>query len=242
MAIVEPRPDRVPKVGLTSCESMLDRRPVRRVVDVPHAVDVRGPEGPRRPPAVARGRRQGELRRGDSALSRLRVRVESRSDSRRTRVRAEMNPRAVDLDRPAFITGQRPAPPGRERREAASPRDDGGGEVVEKRPHHIDPHRAKHPEMLRCAPSGLLDVVGRGILQIPGDGVETQPAGRIRVRQPDAVAGSKGPARGGLRDEGLHVTDPTPAPGPSFRPCLRARSRRTRAAGRAAWPGCPHRR
>ena len=60
--------------------------------------------------------------------------------------------------------------------------------------------------MVGCPPSRLVDVVGRDVLEIARDGVETQPAVRRAVGEPDAATRSERPADRGNGNERLgHV-------------------------------------
>ena len=128
----------------------------------------------------------------------------------------------------------------RERREAASPRNDLDLAVRQERLHDVDPDRAQHPEVLGRSPVRLGDVVYRRVLEISRDRVETQAPGRVGVGQPNAVGDPKRPPRRRLRDEGLHPRDPTAASGPFSR--RRARPRRSRDAQRGHARGCHGRR
>jgi hypothetical protein len=107
-----------------------------------------------------------------------------------------MDPRAVDLDRAACVPGERPSPARRDSRDAAAPRDDLDPAVVEEGDEDVDTDGAEDPEVLRSAPTGLVDVVRRDVLEVSRDGVEPQAPGRVRVGEPDAVGGAELPAYG----------------------------------------------
>ena len=207
MSVVEPSSVRSAKVGVVLQKPLLDCGPICGVVDVTHAIHVGRAERPPDPLAVNR-RRERELRRRDAPLRGFRVVVEAHADPGGARVRPEVNPRAVDLDRPAGIAGERPAPTGRERRDAAAPRHDVDEVVGEERCEHVDPHGAEDPQVVGGAPVRLEDVVDRSVLEIARDGVESEPAGRVRVGEPHAIADPKDPARGRLWHEGLHAARP----------------------------------
>ena len=57
--------------------------------------------------------------------------------------------------------------------------------------------------MLGRAPAGLVDVVGRGVLEVAGDGVQAQTTRCVRVGQPDPAARAEEPAYGWAWDERL---------------------------------------
>ena len=73
---------------------------------------------------------------------------------------------------------------------------------------HVDPHGAEHPEVLGSTPTRLGGVVDRGVLEIARDGVQTDPARRVRIGETHAIADPKDPARGRLWREGLHAARP----------------------------------
>ena len=150
-------------------------------------------------------------------LSRLRVSTEALADTRRSRVRAEMDPRAVDLDRAAGVAGERPTAPGGERGKATAPGHDARLGIGEERRQDVDPHGSQDPEVRGSAPARLLDVVDRGVLEVARHGVEPQPPGGVRVREPDPVGDGERSAARRLRHESLHARDPMPARGSSCR-------------------------
>ena len=62
--------------------------------------------------------------------------------------------------------------------------------------------------MLGGAPVRLGDVVDRSVLEIARDGVQAEPARRVRIGETHAIADPKDPARGRLWHESLHAARP----------------------------------
>ena len=154
------------------------------------------------------GGAERELRRRDAPLRGFRVVVEARADASRTRVGPEVDPRAVDLDRPAGVAGERPAPPGRERREAAAPRHDVDEAVVEERRDARRSARSGAPRGARAHPNPSRR---RRRSQRPGDSARRRPGGAdpSRPRRRDARdSRPESPARGRLWHESLHAARP----------------------------------
>ena len=59
--------------------------------------------------------------------------------------------------------------------------------------------------MLGRTPARLGGVVDRSVLEIARDGVQAEPARRVRIGEPHAIAGAKRPPGRWLRDESLHA-------------------------------------
>jgi hypothetical protein len=110
-----------------------------------------------------------------------------------------VDPDAVDLDQPAAVAPDRPAPPRGDRRDAAAPRDELQLAVLERRFEHVDPDPAYEPQVLRRAPAGLLHVVDRDVLEEVRERVEPDAAAGVDVGEADPPAGAEGAAelRGG---------------------------------------------
>src|SRR6202012_934888 len=98
------------------------------------------------------------------APARLAVGAEA-VDPRRLAGCVEVDPDAVDLDAPARIAGERPAPPGGECGNAAAPRGQRNLTVVEERAHDGEAPPPHEPEVLRHPPVRLLHVVDRHVLE-----------------------------------------------------------------------------
>ena len=120
-------------------------------------------------------------------LRRLRIDVE-RVEPCRPRIRAEVDPDALDLDPAAAVSGRSD-----QRRPAAiaavplhqvttstsrSPRNGASTSIRTRRMNQV----------LRRAPARLADVLDGRVLEQPRDGVEPQPAARVEVGEAGRVA------------------------------------------------------
>ena len=108
--------------------------------------------------------RQLQLRRDPPVAGGLTVNGEA-LDPGRPLIPVEMDPDAVDLCAAAAVAPEPPAPSGRDRRLTAGPGDEVDLLVLEKWLDHVDPDPAQEPEVLRQAPTGLLDVLDRHVLK-----------------------------------------------------------------------------
>jgi hypothetical protein len=115
-----------------------------------------------------------------------------------------MNPYAIDLGTASAVAGQRPSPPGGDRRQAAAPRRDRDLVVLHERHQHVDPHPTDEPEVLRRAPARLLDVVDRDVLREPCQRVQPHASAGVQVCEPDATSSGEGATSGRRRDELVH--------------------------------------
>src|SRR3990170_594199 len=223
VAIVESRSNGKRQIdGSAVREAMLDGVPVGSVVDMAEDVDVGHPQRPCNLRRVTGRVRQYEGCRGAPPTRRFGVGIEPRPDTCRPRIRPEMDPDAVHLDLPTAVALERPSPPGGQPGEAAAPGGDDDRPVVEARGNDVDPDRAEHPQVLRRAPTRLLDIIGGRILEIARDRVESQPTSCIHVREANTGACPEDPARARLWDEWLHdgapyarsrIILPRPSPG-----------------------------
>ena len=197
MPVVEQRAVGLAEIGADERLPHLDRLPVRRVVHVAREVGVAQTKRPGDTREAGRRSRQLELRRGSAATSRLGVDLEP-VEAGRTGVRAEVNPDAVHLDRAAAISRHRPAATGGDRRHAVAPRLERDRSILEERAQDVDADAAQDPEMVGRPPAGLVDVVDRRVLEVPGKRVEPHPSGRVHVAEADAALRPEGPPH--LRD------------------------------------------
>ena len=173
--------------------------------------------------ARASSRPAGRRRRGRTDRSRR---------SGRPLIGAEVDPDAVDLDVPARVAPNRPAPTCSDRRDAAAPGGDldARGRAAAARGRR--PGSADHPEVLRDPPAGLLDVVDRGVLEEAGDGIETNTPAGVHVREAH-------PAVRGVSPRAVRPLEPR-----VHRPSLPRMGRggqvtaRSRGEGACLHPGC----
>ena len=175
---------------------MLDGLPVDGVVDVAVEVDVAHTQRPREAGVVRRRIGQLQLRRDAPAAGGVAVDLEG-LDPGGPLIPVEMDPDAVDLGAAAAVAPERPAPSRRDRRLPAGPGDEVDSLVLEKRLDHVDPDPAQEPEVLRHAPTGLLDVLDRDVLEEPSQRVEPHAAVAVDVREPHAARRRERPSGGG---------------------------------------------
>src|SRR5262249_27221455 len=109
------------------------------------------------------------------------------------RLGPERNPAPPPPVRPPPFPGDRPAPPRRDRRHAAAPRLELDRSILQERANDIDANAPQHPEVVGRSPTGLVDVVDRGVLEEARHRVEPHTPGRVHVAEADATTRAKGP-------------------------------------------------
>ena len=172
-------------------EELLDRRPVGGVVHVPEAVDVGRAQTPARRGAASRGRAgQVEPCRGAAARGGLAVdREEPLAEALRLQIGSEVDPRHLSVDVPAAVAGQRTVQ--RRAAEAEVPPHQVVNStlgVVEERLHDVEHRPAHDPDVLVGRPARVEHVVGRDVLEVPRDRIESQPAVARRCRRGGSAA------------------------------------------------------
>src|ERR687898_1681941 len=176
--------------GGAGLDLLLDRRPVRRVVDVAEQVDVDRPEGPRLGRSPYGRITEPEPARHPPAAGRFAVDLVERlrQAQRCSGGDVDVDPEGGDLDPAAPLAPQRhpsfrPPPT-----ETAAPRGQVEPLAPPGRPMDIDHRPADDPGRALVVDAAVGRVVVADVLQVPGAGVEPQPPGRVGVGEPDATA------------------------------------------------------
>jgi hypothetical protein len=129
-------------------------------------------------------------------------------DARWSRLDIEVNPHAVDLDAATGITGHRPSPAGCDGSNPAAPGRQRDFAVPEERPDDIEADGADEPEVIRCPPAGLLNVVDGHVLKKASDRIETDAAMSVHVGETDAAARRVRAPSLGNRNGGVEHEEP----------------------------------
>src|SRR5581483_1449570 len=174
---------------------LLERRPERGVVHVAESILVGAAERPRL--AAGRARRtEREAGRGPPPLGRGAVDLEKpRVEALRVECVIEVDPDALGLDVTAVVAADREAPGSGRPRDPTAPSRELDRVLRPKRLVHGQLRAADHPDVRVVVEAGVEPVVGRNVLQIAGDGVETQTPVGIRVGKADASSRREATAR-----------------------------------------------